>query len=89
MIKSEIAAAHEATVARRAPSARHSSMTARPRSLTIEALPHGGFVVFHPETYMRGLPHSIVAAFSRLPDAVGWVEEQLQLADTAADEGSR
>lgn len=59
--------------------ATHRSMSARPVSLTIQELPHGGYVVIDHAPFRRGLVDGNTAAFTRLTDAVAWMEEQMRL----------
>lgn len=58
---------------------KHTSLRIRPRSLTIESLPHGGYAVRDTGLEHRGFERELVAAFTRLSDAVGWIEEQMRL----------
>lgn len=57
---------------------KHTNLRVRPRSLTIESLSHGGYAVRDNGPEHR-FHHEHVAAFTRLADAVGWIEEQLRL----------
>lgn len=57
----------------------HTHMTSRPNALTIEALQHGGFVVTDHDAHFRRGMSGHVAAFTRLSDAINWMEEQMNM----------
>lgn len=58
---------------------KHTSLRIRPRSLTIESLPYGGYAVRESGQEHRGFERELVAAFTRLTDAVSWIEAQMRL----------
>jgi hypothetical protein len=58
---------------------KHTNLRFRPRALTIEALAHGGYAVKESIPEHRGFEHFHFAAFTRLADAVSWIEEQMRL----------
>lgn len=69
---------------------KHTSMGAKPRSLRIEALAHGGYVVHDDADECRGpFRPAILAAFTRLTDAVSWIEEQLRLPEAECSKACR
>lgn len=62
-----------------APPLAHTNLDEKPGALTIEALPHGGYLVkrgYEPYRDMGGLP---LVAFTALSDAVTWMKNQMAL----------
>lgn len=57
----------------------HSALDARPKGLTIEALPHGGYLVKRMDEPFRDMSGLPLAGFTVLSDAVTWMENQMAL----------
>jgi len=57
--------------------AKRNPIAERPKALCIQELPHGGYIVtaFPRNQYETQL----LAAFTRLTDAVGWTEETMRI----------
>ncbi|MCJ2021077.1 hypothetical protein MKK84_27255 [Methylobacterium sp. E-065] len=57
--------------------AKRNPIAERPKALCIQELPHGGYIVtaFPRNQYETQL----LAAFTRLTDAVGWMEEAMRV----------
>jgi len=54
----------------------HEPLTERLKALCIQELPHGGFVV--TEFPCGRYETRLLAAFTRLSDAAGWIEEAMR-----------
>lgn len=54
----------------------HNPLSERPKALCLQELPHWGFIVTDfPQTHYE---MRLLAAFTRLSDAVSWIEEAMQ-----------
>ena len=51
-------------------------LSERPKALCLQELPHGGFIV--TEFPLLHCEMRLLAAFTRLSDAVSWMEEAMQ-----------